>query len=164
MSSPKKIYTYIYLEDNVTSHVSTALPCTVRITNQALQNHETNLEMVGVSLLGLASFCSCHSRGWAILRYLHSRVFRWTLSSCSPVRLLCPLTSPSSSPSPWLQTTAHTEIPNSPPCSVSPATKYVLITASGHDHSNDRSYLGLVHLIIRFWHELVIYQKDTRLV
>ena len=41
MWSPKQIYTYIYLEDNVTSRVSIALPCAIRITNQAPQNHET---------------------------------------------------------------------------------------------------------------------------
>lgn len=85
MSSPKKIYTCIYLEDNVTSHVSTALPCTARITNQALQNHETNLEIVKVSLLGLAphSALAIHV-GWAFLGHLHSLVFRWTWISCSP--------------------------------------------------------------------------------
>lgn len=85
MLSPKKIYTSIYLEDNVTSHVSTALPCTIRITNQAPQNHEMNLEILGVSLFGLAPHSTLATHiGWEFHRHLDFLIFRWTLILCSP--------------------------------------------------------------------------------
>lgn len=160
MLSPKKIYTSIYLEDNITSHVSTALPCTIRITNQAPQNHEMNLEILGVSLFGLAPHSTLATHiGWVFHRHLDFLIFRWTLILCSP-RLVAVYFS--------ISTFLHLDYKSQPtfrfPTHYHTQLLQLLNTVwSQHLNitiGNEWSYLGLVRLIMRFWYELVIHQKD----